>query len=113
MDGESHATLRPGNDAPVRTCCAARVDLHVPRTLDGDACEQDEQECGGADDGEDGDEDVVGVLVEISVRARYQTQNEETDRDSDEKGPDGVEDLDHGSRKADIGNLVRLQVLDV
>lgn len=68
----SHATLRPGNDTQVRTCYATRFDLHIPRTLNGDACEQDEEECGGADDGEDCDEDV-GVLVEISVRARYET----------------------------------------
>ena len=69
---ESLATLRLGNATQVRTCYATRFDLHIPRTLNRDACEQDEEECGCTDDGEDCHEDV-GVLVEISVRARYQT----------------------------------------
>lgn len=69
--GNQHATLRPGDDAKVRTWYATRFDLQIPRTLDRDASEQDEEKCGGADDGEDGDEDVR-VLVELSVRGRYQ-----------------------------------------
>lgn len=69
---ESHATLRPGNDTQVRACYAMRFDLHIPRTLNRDACEQYQEECGGSDDGEDCDEDV-GVPAELSVRARYQT----------------------------------------
>ncbi len=52
QDMESHAPLRLGDDAQVRTWDATRLDSHVPRTLNRDTCEQDEQKGGSRDDGE-------------------------------------------------------------
>lgn len=69
---ESHAPLGLGDDIQVRTCDATRLDFPIPRTLNRNTCEQDEQKCGGADNGEKCDEDVR-VSVEFSVRGRYET----------------------------------------
>ena len=102
-----HATLRPGNDGNGGAWDAARLDLHVPRALDGNAAEQEEQDRGGGDDGEECNEHV-GVLVEFSVRRGHETEHEETHRDSDEKGPDGVKDLHDCAEKKDTADLLGL-----
>lgn len=47
------------------------------------------------------------------MRRRYETENEETHRDSDEKCPDCVKDLYDGSDEENIPDLVRLYVLDM
>ena len=67
-----HAPLRLGDDAQVQAWDAMRLDSHVPRTLDRDTCEQDEQKGGRGDEGEECDEDVC-VFVEFSVCRRYET----------------------------------------
>ncbi len=72
QDMESHAPLRLGDDAQVRTWDAMRLDFHVPGTLDRDTCEQDKQKGGRGDDGEECDENVC-VSVEFSVCRRYET----------------------------------------
>lgn len=69
---ESHTSLCLSDDTQVRTCDATRLDFPIPRTLNGDACEQDDQKRGGGDDGEECDEDVC-VLVDFSVCGRYET----------------------------------------
>ena len=47
------------------------------------------------------------------MRGRYETENEETHRDSDEKCPDCVRNLYDGSDEKNVPDLVRLYVLDM
>lgn len=66
------ASLRLGDDAQVGTWDATRPDVPVPRTLNRDTLEQDEQNGGSADDGEECDEGVC-VLEEFTVCGRDET----------------------------------------
>lgn len=68
----AHTTLRLGGGTQVGTCNATRLDSHIPCALNGNAGEQDEEKCGGADDGKEGDE-VVCVFMKLSVCGRYET----------------------------------------
>ena len=68
----AHTSLCLDDDFQGRACDAPRLDFSIPRTLDGDTCEQDDHERGRADDCEESDEDVC-VLVEFLMCGRYET----------------------------------------
>ena len=65
-------SLRLGDDTQIRTCDATRFDFPIPRTLNRDTCEQDEQEGGGGNDGKKCNEKVC-VLIDFTVCGRYDT----------------------------------------